>query len=185
MVISCSDKKQESKKESVIKDSAVSSDVSPKDYTAKAPFDQVRKLAREWQPDAVLTRIYTVINADEDGTASVFGWAYEFYSPNKEAWHKVAAHPDTGAKGMRLPSGKRSSIEDNFIDSSDAIKEARKNGFTAQTDINMELRVIGTESQLKPGAYWCVGTTENVTMTGLKGYCIDAATGKFAARIGR
>lgn len=185
IVSSCSDKKQASTEKSVSKDSAVSSDVTPKDYTAKAPFDQVKKLAKKWQPDAVLTRIYTLVSADENGTASGFGWAYEFYSPKKKAWRKVAAHPDTGVKGMRLPDGKRNPIGDNFIDSNDAIKEAKKNGFTARTDIKMELRVIGTERKLKRGAYWCVGTMEDVTWNGLKGYCMNAATGKFAARIGR
>jgi len=181
---SCSDTKQESPKGSGDNSNAVAADTGTKAYTARAPLEQARTLAKEWQPDAVLTRIHTVVEADEDGTASGFGWAYEFYSPKEEAWRKVAAHPQTGVTGRRTPSGKRHPIAGNFIDSSDAIKEAKKNGFTATTDIHMELRVITTESQLKPGSYWCIGTSDDLSMNGLKGYCVDATTGKFTARIG-
>ncbi|MHB8764940.1 MAG: hypothetical protein ACYDA8_11485, partial [Deferrisomatales bacterium] len=64
-----------------------------------------------------------------------------------------------------------------------ALAEARKRGLQGQGEVMLVL-MLQRDPALKPGVYWCAaGAADLSEEAGMRGYCVDPATGGFAARM--
>jgi len=140
--------------------------------SAKAALAQATARAKQWQADAVLTNLST-LGANPDGTATT--WNYLFYSPKAEKWYTVTA------KGGKLETleasmGLTDSVGE-FIDSDQAMQEAKKNGLKGKDKPIMGLAWMGSTKD--GAAYWTVGGGFG---PGEVGVVLDAKTGKFFTR---
>jgi hypothetical protein len=157
--------------------------VAGKPTTAKVLLAEARQAAARWQADAILVSV-TTLQANDDGTApaNVLGWTYTFHSKKAGRW--VAFHG--GPKGLEqvdLPSGFTQSLPAEFVDSDRVLAEVRKNGFSRSGETMVTL-VPQSDPNIASGVYWCVaGRKELSAELGMRGYCVDPATGKFVAKL--
>lgn len=151
--------------------------------TAKALLAEARQAAARWQPDAVLVSL-SALQANDDGTAppNLLGWTYTFHSKLAGKW--VAFH--AGQKGLErteLPSGFTQPVPPDFVDSDRVLAEVRRNGFSKDGDTLVTL-LLQADPNLRTGVYWCVAGQKEVSVErGVRGFCVDPATGKFVAKL--
>jgi hypothetical protein len=154
-----------------------------KSGTAKASLAGVMAAASKWEKDAVLVTVST-IQANEDGTAplNVAGWAYTFYSKRVGKWIGYHVRPE-GLEGNEQPGGFTEPISGDFLDSDKVMAVVKKNGFKKSGDTLLILSPQ-RDKKIKTGVYWCAASSEDISIEhGMRGYCVDPVTGKFAARL--
>jgi hypothetical protein len=112
--------------------------------TARVALENAIETAKKWQPDAILTSIYTA-SADIDGKS--VSWAYGFYST------KAGKHLNVTARGraietLEIAVGQTASVPTDFLDSNQVIAEATKAG--VQSD-SLRMRLTRTEWLVNSG----------------------------------
>ena len=139
--------------------------------TAKAEFSQAQELARKWKADAALVQLST-LSGNMDGTAEK--WSFLFHSSQAKKGYKVDVKDGKIAQTIEVSSSFTDAVDGDFIDSAQAMAEAKKNGLKGKGRSMMTLHTMlkGTKNQ---GAYWnIVGDLAEGKST-----IIDAKTGKF------
>jgi len=145
------------------------------DATAKAWLAQAQQTANKWKADAALVNIST-LTASMDGTANK--WTYMFYSAKAKQGQTVDIQDGKIVETLEVSPYIKDPVGVGFVDSPQAMDEAKKNGLKVKGKPAMSLLVMGQATK-KPGAYWTVGggyTPEGVSVM------IDAKTGKFFTR---
>ncbi|WP_342350050.1 hypothetical protein [uncultured Nitrospira sp.] len=139
--------------------------------TAKTGFSQAQESANKWQADATLVQIITV-SGTMDGTAGK--WSFLFHSPQGKKGYKVDVKDGKVAQTLEVSSSFTDAVDGDFIDSAQAITEAKKKGLKGKSRAKMTLHVMlrGTKSQ---GAYWNIVSDQAEGRSTL----INAKTGKF------
>ena len=139
--------------------------------TAKAGFLQAQESARKWQADAVLVQIITVSGTME-GTAEK--WSYLFHSPQANKSYKVEVKDSKIDQAIEVSSNFTDAVDGDFIDSAQAMAEAKKKGLKGRHRAMMTLHVMlqGTKSE---GPYWNIVSDQAEGRSTL----INAKTGKF------
>ncbi|MBE0618558.1 MAG: hypothetical protein IH608_11635, partial [Proteobacteria bacterium] len=151
--------------------------------TAKARLVEAKAAAAQWQKDAVLVTVSSLQTAP-DGTAplNVGGWVYTFYAKKAKKWAGFHAGPQ-GLERVELPAGLTEPLPAAFVDSDAVLTEVRKHGFQKQGKALLSL-MPQRDPNLKPGVYWCAAGEADLSVEqGMRGYCVDPATGKFVARM--
>ncbi|HBP89129.1 MAG TPA: hypothetical protein DD706_15690 [Nitrospiraceae bacterium] len=139
--------------------------------TAKAGLAQAQESATKWQADAVLVQIITV-SGTMDGTAEK--WSFLFDSPQAKKGYKVDVKDSKIDQTLEVSSSFTDAVDGDFIDSAEAMAEAKKKGLKGKSRSMMTLHVMlqGTKSQ---GAYWNIVSDQAEGRSTL----INAKTGKF------
>jgi hypothetical protein len=139
--------------------------------TAKAGLAQAQESAMKWKADASLVQLLT-LSCNTDGTADK--WTYVFHSPEAKRGYNVAVSDGKIVQTLDVSASFTDSVDLDFIDSAQAIAEAKKKGLTVKGKSMMMLHVMlkGTKNQ---GEYWNIvgDMKEGISMI------IDAKTGKF------
>jgi hypothetical protein len=151
--------------------------------TAHARLADAKAAAARWQKDAALVSV-TALQAADDGTAprNAAGWVYTFHSRSAKRWAGFHAGPG-GMERVDLPAGLTEPVPGSFVDSDRVLAEIRKHGFRKQGDTLLVLMFLRDPS-LKPGVYWCGASAADVSSErGMRGYCVDPASGRFVARM--
>jgi len=139
--------------------------------TAKAGLAQAQESAMKWKTDAVLVQLST-LSGNMDGTAEK--WRFLFHSPQAKKGYKVDVKEGKIDQTLEVSSLFKDVLDADFIDSAQAMAEAKKNGLKGKGRSMMTLHIMlkGTKNQ---GPYWnIVGD-----MAEGKSTIIDAKTGKF------
>jgi len=139
--------------------------------TAKAGLAQAQESAMKWKTDAVLVQLST-LSGNMDGTAEK--WSFLFHSPQAKKGYKVDVKEGKIDQTLEVSSIFKDVLDADFIDSAQAIAEAKKNGLKGKGRAMMTLHIMlkGTKNQ---GPYWnIVGD-----MAEGKSTIINAKTGKF------
>jgi len=139
--------------------------------TAKAWLVQAQESASTWKGDAVLVQLST-LSGNIEGTAEK--WSFLFHSPQAKKGYKVDVKDGKIALTIEVSSSFTDAVDGEFIDSAQAMAEAKKNGLKGKGRSMMTLNIMlkGTKNQ---GPYWnIVGD-----MAEGKSTIIDAKTGKF------
>lgn len=149
--------------------------VLAKDTTAKDGLVQAKQAAKKWQADAVLVNISTY-TGNMDGTAGK--WAYMFYSSKAKKGYDVMMGKGKIIELLEVRGHIKTPVGNKFIDSSQAMAEAKKNGLKVKGKPSMLLHIMGKAGK-NSGVYWAVsgGFTP-----GEMRIVIDARTGKFFSR---
>jgi hypothetical protein len=142
--------------------------------TAKAGLEQAQQTATKWKADAALVNISTLA-ANMDGTAQK--WGYMFYSAKAKLGYTVDVRDGKIAETVEVGPYISDPIGGNFVDSPQAMEEAKKEGLKVKGKPGMSLLIMGQATKT-PGAYWTVSGY----MAGEVSVTIDAKTGKFSAR---
>ncbi|MEO8325601.1 MAG: hypothetical protein ABI618_07110 [Nitrospirota bacterium] len=139
--------------------------------TAKTGFSQAQESAIKWQADATLVQIITVSGTME-GTAEK--WSFLFHSLQAKKGYKVDVKDGKVAQTLDVSSSFTDAVDGDFIDSAQAITEAKKKGLKGKSRAMMTLHIMlqGTKSQ---GAYWNIVSDQAEGRSTL----INAKTGKF------
>ncbi len=137
-----------------------------KGTTARALLPQAVEKAKAWNKDAVLTNLST-LTVNTDGTSD--SWTYAFFSPSSKKFLSVTQN-GSELKVIKIPFGLKKPIGGKFIDSHQAITEAKKNGLKGNS-LSMGLAVFGTKESV-----WAVNGGHD---SGDVSILIDATTGKF------
>lgn len=139
--------------------------------TAKAKLGQAQALAVKWQADAVLVQIITV-SGNMDGNAEK--WSFLFHSPQAKKSYKVDVKGSKIDQTTEVSPGFTDAVAGEFIDSDQAMAEAKKKGLKGKTRAMMTLHAMlqGTKSE---GAYWNLVSDQAEGRSTL----INAKTGKF------
>ncbi|MDR4484956.1 MAG: hypothetical protein R3B95_17415 [Nitrospirales bacterium] len=155
----------------VVAFSFCSSQVFAGGTTAKAGFSQAQESARKWQADAVLVQIITV-SGNMEGTAEK--WSYLFHSPQANKSYKVEVKDSKSDQALELSPSFTDAVAGDFIDSVQAMAEAKKKGLKGRHRAMMTLHVMlqGTKSE---GPYWNIVSDQAEGRSTL----INAKTGKF------
>jgi len=107
-----------------------------------------------------------------DGTAEK--WSFLFYSPQAKQGYKVDVKDSKIDRTLEVSSSFTDVVDGDFIDSTQAMAEAKKKGLKGKNRSMMTLHVMlqGTKSQ---GAYWNIVSDQAEGRSTL----INAKTGKF------
>jgi hypothetical protein len=97
--------------------------------TARMALDDVRATAKDWQPDAILTSIYTA-SADADGKADA--WDYGFYSPKNGNYLNVTAK-GRSIDTLQIAVGQTAAVPSDFLDSNEVVAAAAKAGMKSDS----------------------------------------------------
>jgi hypothetical protein len=125
----------------------------------------------KWKSDAVLVQILA-LSGNMDGTADK--WSFMFHSPKAKQGYRVDVKDGKINQTLEVSASFTDSVDVDFIDSVQAIAEAKKEGLKVKGRSMMMLHIMlqGTKNQ---GAYWnIVGDMAEGRST-----LIDAKTGKF------
>jgi hypothetical protein len=139
--------------------------------TAKAGLAQAKESARKWKADVVLVQIST-LSGNMEGTAEK--WSFLFHSTKAKKGYKVDVKDGKIDGTLEVSSSFTDSVDEDFIDSTQAMEEAKKKGLKGKDRAMMTLHVMlqGTKSQ---GPYWnIIGSMVEGRST-----IINAKTGKF------
>ena len=139
--------------------------------TAKAGLGQAQASAVKWQADAILVQIITV-SGNMDGTAEK--WSFLFHSPQANKSYKVDVKDSKIDQTTEVAPSFTDAVDGDFIDSAEAMAEAKKKGLKGKKRAMMTLHAMlqGTKSQ---GAYWNIVSDQAEGRSTL----IKAETGKF------
>jgi len=139
--------------------------------TAKAGLAQAKESARKWKAETALVQIST-LSGNMDGTAEK--WSFLFHSPQAKKGYKVDVKDGKIAQTLEVSSSFTDAVDGDFIDSAQAMAEAKKNGLKGKGRSMMTLHIMlkGTKNQ---GPYWIIVGD----MAEGKTTIIDAKTGKF------
>ena len=148
-----------------------SSQVFAGGMTAKAGFSQAQESARKWQADAVLVQIIT-LSGTMEGTAEK--WSFLFHSPQANKSYKVDVKDSKVDQTLEVSPSFTDAVDGDFIDSIQAMAEAKKKGLKGRHRAMMTLHVIlqGTKSE---GPHWNIVSDQAEGRSTL----INAKTGKF------
>ncbi len=107
-----------------------------------------------------------------EGTAEK--WSYLFHSPQATKGYKVDVKDGKVDQTLEVSSSFLDVVDGDFIDSEQAITEAKKKGLKGKNRAMMTLHIMlqGTKSQ---GAYWNIVSDQ----TEFRSTLIKAKTGKF------
>lgn len=139
--------------------------------TAKTGLGQAQASAVKWQADAVLVQIITV-SGNMEGTAEK--WSFLFHSPQAKKSYKVDVKNSKIDQTLEVSPSFTDAVDGDFMDSIQAMAEAKKKGLKGKSRAMMTLHVMlqGTKSQ---GAYWNIVSDQAEGRSTL----INAKTGKF------
>jgi hypothetical protein len=139
--------------------------------TARAGFPQAQASAITWRADAVLVQIITV-SGNMEGTAEK--WSFLFHSPQAKKGYKVDVKDSKIDQTLEVSSSFTDVVDEDFIDSTQVMTEAKKKGLKGKSRAMMTLHVMlqGTKSQ---GPYWNIVSDQAEGRSTL----INAKTGKF------
>lgn len=139
--------------------------------TAKLGLAQAQEIAIKWRADATLVQLLT-FSGSTDGTADK--WTYVFHSPEAKRGYNVTVSDGKIVQALDVSASFTDSVDLDFIDSAQAIAEAKKKGLTVKGKSMMMLHIMlkNTKNQ---GEYWNIvgDMKEGISMI------IDAKTGKF------
>ena len=139
--------------------------------TAKAGLAQARESAKHWKADAILVQLST-LSGNMEGTAEK--WGYLFHSPQAKKGYRVDVKDGKIAQALEVSASFTDAVEADFIDSVQAMVEAKKKGLKGKAQSMMTLNVMlqGTKRQ---GPYWNIVGSLSEGRSAL----INAKTGKF------
>lgn len=141
---------------------------------AKAWLAQALQAAQKWQPDAALVSIST-LSTNMDGTADK--WSFMFHSPKAKKGYTVDVRDGKIVDTLEVRPHVVDAVGADFIDSTQAMAGAKKNGLKVAGKPAMSLMVMGQATR-QSGANW--------TVTGFKtgdvSVILDAKSGKFVTR---
>ena len=139
--------------------------------TAKAGLTQAQEVAHKWKTDAMLVQVIT-FSGNADGTA--VKWTYVFHSPEAKRGHQVVVSDGKIVSELDVSKSFTDSIDLNFIDSPQAIAEAKNSKLVIKGELMMMLHVI-LKNTKNEGAYWNILGDREAEMSML----INAKTGEF------
>lgn len=139
--------------------------------TAKSGLAQAQESAIKWQADAALVQIITE-SGNMEGTAEK--WSYLFHSPQAKKCYKVPVKDSKIEQALEVSSSFTDAVNGDFIDSAQAITEAKKKGLKGKKRAMMTLHIMlqGTKTQ---DMYWNIVSD----MPEGRSTLINAKTGKF------
>ena len=139
--------------------------------TAKAGLGQAQASAVKWKADAVLVQIITV-SGNMEGTAE--NWSFLFHSPQANTSYKVDVKGSKIDQTNEVSPSFTDAVAGDFIDSVQAMAEAKKKGLKGRRRAMMTLHVMlqGTKSE---GPFWNIVSDQAEGRSTL----IKAETGKF------
>jgi hypothetical protein len=140
------------------------------DLTARVPLPQATAAAKKWRPDATLTHVSS-ITVNADGSAK--SWLYTFYAAHSKK-SLIVTVAGTSLETLEVPNTSMLPIGEGFIDSDQAMREAKKHDLKGSSP-SMGLVVMGFTG----GPTWSVngGYAE-----GDVSVILDGKTGKFTRR---
>jgi len=141
--------------------------------TARAGLAAAAASAKKWQSDAALVSVSTLA-ADASGRAAK--WDYLFHSPKATQGYSVEIKGGKIAGTLEVRPHVKDPVGQEFVDSGQAMAEAKKNGLVLKGKAAMSLIVMG-QATAKPGPYWSVVggyDTNDVSVV------LEGRTGKFA-----
>ncbi|HXH73249.1 MAG TPA: hypothetical protein VNI58_10585 [Mariprofundaceae bacterium] len=141
--------------------------------TARSALPQVIAAGKQWQGDAVLVSLSS-ISVHADGTADE--WKYAFYSPGADKRCVITAN-GSNVKLMEVRLGYSTKDLGDFIDSDQAMQEAKKHGLKGN-EPNMSVNYQG--SGPSEATYWIIN---GGYATGDVSVFLDARTGKFSSSV--
>jgi hypothetical protein len=162
----------------------VSSVPAAADDTATSGLAQAQQAAVKWQADARLETVSTTL-ADATGKSRL--WQYSFHSPKARKCARVQIIKDMPLNLVDLGTctpGKP--ITTKFVDSPAAVQEATKAGFTPDPEGWNSMLLSRSKDRLaKDKECWNVSNIKDFDpkKSVMKGWCVDAKTGKFVTRL--
>ncbi|MFZ1744733.1 MAG: hypothetical protein WAU17_02340, partial [Nitrospirales bacterium] len=113
--------------------------------TAKAGLAQAQESATNWHADAALVQIIT-LSGNMDGTAEK--WSFLFHSPQAKKGYKVNVKDSKIDQMLEVSASFTDVVDGDFIDSAQAMTEAKKKGLKGKSRAMMTLHVMlqGTKS---------------------------------------
>lgn len=145
------------------------------DGTARAWLEQAQQAAVKWNSDAVLVNIST-LNAGMNGTAKK--WMYMFYSARAKQGYTIDIQDGRITGTLEVRPYINDPVGKDFVDSPQAMEEAKKNGLKVRENKAMSLLVMGQATKT-PGISWTVG---GGYMPGEVNVIVNARTGKLFTR---
>jgi hypothetical protein len=139
--------------------------------TAKAGLAQAQEAAHKWKADATLVQVIT-FSGNVDGTAGK--WTYVFRSPEAKRGYQVAVSDGKVVKELGVSASFTDSVDLGFVDSAQAVAEAKNNELVVKGELMMMLQVTLTNTK-NEGTYWNILGDRNAEMSML----INAKTGTF------
>ncbi|MDH5739913.1 MAG: hypothetical protein OEY77_06265 [Nitrospira sp.] len=139
--------------------------------TAKAGLAQAQEAAHKWKPDATLVQVIT-LSGNVDGTAGK--WTYVFHSPEAKRGYQVAVSNGKIVQELGVSVSFTDPVDLEFVDSAQAVAEAKHNELVVKGDLMMML-LVELKNTKNEGTYWNILGDMNAEMSLL----INAKTGKF------
>ncbi len=139
--------------------------------TAKAGLAQAQESAIKWHKDAALVQII-IVSGNMEGTAEK--WSFLFHSPQAKMGYKVDVKATKIDQTLEVLLSFTDVVDGDFIDSTQAMTEAKNKGLKGKSRAMMTLHVMlqGTKSE---GPYWNIVSDQVEGRSTL----IKAETGKF------
>ena len=139
--------------------------------TAKAGLAQAQESARTWKADVALVQILS-LSGSMDGTAGM--WSFLFHSPQAKKGYKVDVKGGMIDQTLEVSSSFTDAVDEDFIDSTQAMAEAKKKGLKGKNKAMMTLHIMLKRNKSQ-GAYWNIVSDRPEGRSTL----IIAKTGKF------
>lgn len=139
--------------------------------TAKAGLAQAQEAAHKWKADATLVQVIT-FSGNVDGTAGK--WTYVFHSPEAKRGYQVAVSDGKIVQELGVSASFTDSVDLGFVDSAQAVVEAKNNELAVKGHLMMML-LVELKNTKNEGTYWNILGDRNAEMSLL----INAKTGKF------
>jgi hypothetical protein len=155
--------------------------------TAKAAIQKAKKMVTKWSADAQLFEIHCPNIADDGGLKKgdvTSQWNLIYYSPKAKKVLTVVIVIPSGPEVKEISSFESTetftqAIPADFIDSKQAIEEAKKNGFKHEGSTNVHLVYTTVKAINKAIFAWSILDDIDPTLTK---YYTDALTGKFIGK---
>jgi hypothetical protein len=107
--------------------------------TARSGLSQAAAVAKKWKPDAALTHVSSLsVQAD----VSAKSWIYTFYARASKKTLNVTIASGAPLDTLEVPNTSMVPIGDVFVDSDEAMKEAKKHDLKGKS-LSMGLVVMG------------------------------------------
>lgn len=152
--------------------------------TARAALDKAIAKAKAWKADAQLTVIATKVDdkgqADNNAESAGDGWTYIFDSAAGKKSLSIQVYRgglealESEPVAAQMLGTK--SLPQTFIDSDQAMAEARKNGFSAKGG-SISMSLADQPRGLQESFVWTVGIDDGTV------FYISAKSGKFLAKM--
>jgi hypothetical protein len=161
----------------------IETEAATKGITARAYLGEALAEARRWQADVELVGVSTSL---AEGPTHSY-WAYDVQSPSKSLCNRILAF--TGGRvqntGSEAECGLMKPLAVEFVDSPAAWDAARAAGFEPGESVQLGLRFQRDQALPEPRQCWVLWSDADgdEAKGTIRGWCVDAATGVFVARL--